>query len=185
MKKLCTALILCLVSIMAQGQYIKEIGSYVSCDEEHSIMATNPEESAEFLTFILAADNQTFLAVTSRDLVHFRQTLLLVKEKYVEWKNVAIDNNVSYDVKEFPYTFPTCRVGWPSNGKFVASKLLSLTPSFLVYEGKCKMFIMEDVTSENNETKKFVWKFCSEKDFDSLIYFLDADVIKKSFKENK
>ena len=42
MKKLCTALILCLVSIMAQGQ-LELIGAYTSCGHQFQILATDPQ----------------------------------------------------------------------------------------------------------------------------------------------
>ena len=147
-------------------------------------MASNPEISADFLTFIYA-ENGTFLALNGSELERLKQTLILVKEKYKELKESAIENNASNAVLEFPYTFPTLRIGWYSEkySKFVSSEPINLTPSFLIHDGEYIMFIMKDVISENNETEKFIWKLCSETDFDRLIYYLDADLIKQSFKK--
>lgn len=50
MKKLCTALILCLVSIMAQGQ-LELIGAYTSCDYQFQIYATDPQ-NGNFIVLI-------------------------------------------------------------------------------------------------------------------------------------
>ena len=50
MKKLCTALILCLVSIMAQGQ-LELIGAYTSCGHQFQIYATDPQ-NGNFMVLI-------------------------------------------------------------------------------------------------------------------------------------
>lgn len=82
MKKLCTALILCLVSIMVQGQ-MELIGAYTSCGYQFQILATDPQ-NGNFIVVINT--NGAQLAIESEDLAHFKDTLLLVRDKYVEWK---------------------------------------------------------------------------------------------------
>ena len=178
MKKLCTALILCLVSIMAQGQ-LELIGAYTSCDYQFQIYATDPQ-NGNFI--VLINTNGAQLAIESENLAHFKDTLLLVRDKYVDWKETAEENNISEIKKEFPYTFPKMLVGWwTKSEELEVVEDIYFTPKFYVHEGKCSMAINKDVTSPKNETQRIVWLLCSVEEFDKILSYLDAETINRLY----
>lgn len=190
MKKLCTVLMLCLVSIMTQGEQkykLTPIGVLENCGIQTSICVTTPKENGYFDISFIGHDTTFFFVAGKENIELFRENLLSIRNKYIEWKKEALNNNMQDTKKTFPFYLPISVAWWSKNSnKMEIVKNHVFTPIFVVEKENedFAMFIIEQVVSSNNETKLVVWGICSEEDFDTLLFYTEIENVKKAL-QNK
>ena len=190
MKKLCTVLMLCLVSIMTQGEQkykLTPIGVLENCGIQTSICVTTPKENGNYDISFVGYDNTIFFVAGKENIELFRENLLSIRNKYIEWKKEALNNNIQDTKKTFPFYLPMSVSWWSKNSnKTEIANNHVFTPLFVVEKENedLAMFIIEQVVSSNNETKLVVWGICSEEDFDTLLFYTEIENVKKAL-QNK
>lgn len=129
---------------------------------------------------VTAKDSKNaFIDVSGDDLDYFKQSLIQVRDKYLDWVKVAKENNVTEMSKEFGIKFPSVNIAWKGS-KWWFSFRVKVNMSFLILDnGKMVAKWTPKVTSSSNqfidETIYFVFE--SEDDFNNLISQLDYDTI--------
>ena len=115
------------------------------------------------------------LSFDGDEITEFINALKQTKEKFLEWKAIAEQNNVKDMMKEFDIKFPRTTVAWyGSQWWFCFSH--KLTPKFLVSEtGKCIFLMSSKVHSSRNEYIDMTYYFAltEASDFDELIEAMD------------
>ena len=190
MKKLCTVLMLCLVSIMTRGEQnykLTPIGVLENCGIRTSICVTTLKENGYYDISFAGHDNTIFFVAGKENIELFRENLLSIRNKYIEWKKEALNNNMQDTKKTFPFYLPISVAWWSKNSnKTEIVENHVFTPIFVVEKENedFAMFIIEQVVSSNNETKLVVWGICSEEDFDTLLFYTEIENVKKAL-QNK
>ena len=117
----------------------------------------------------------------------FISALQQSKEKFLEWKSIAEQNNVKKMRKDFDISFPRTTVAWyGSQWWFCFSHRLS--PEFFVTEnGDCLFLMTDKVTSSRNEYIDMTYYFALSKasDFDELIDTISPANIEEKFSKKK
>lgn len=183
MKKIISALVICLVSTVTFSQ--KRIGDYNMSffdGKQYEILASEPE-AGKFDIFITVEGEHKYddvkLNVASKDLEAFKSTLIQVRDKYVEWEKKAKENNVKDTQKDFPFSLKNVDVAWYGSKWWFAFNQ-TFTPVFFVFKnGDCAMVISEKVTASNNEyiDQKFYFVLQTEEEFNQVINYLDKKIV--------
>ena len=157
MKKNCFIAFL-LIFFSLQGICQEEVGTftmgYFSNNTTKKVECTNPD-AANFQIFIEAAGKHSTdlvnFVLKGKDLDVFKNALIQIRDKFIEWEKVAKDNNVADMRKEFEISFPRLGVCWYGSKWWFAFDQ-RLTPKFTVFEnGNCAMVIYKKVTSSSNQ----------------------------------
>lgn len=120
MKKL-LSLILMLTAFMARAEFVKvaeftdtygthEVGVLIT--EKNQLVAVDFDSSTDAQITLLYSFSQL------NDLISFFKQ---VKDKYVEWTKVAIDNHVTEITKRMPLESPTAMAVWSANDEVYAT----------------------------------------------------------------
>ena len=121
------------------------------------------------------------LIISSDKLPEFIAFLKNTKDKYVEWKNIAIENNVTDMTKIMSYTTPICHIGWYYMDKWYFCFDQTLQPMFMILDdGRMVVTIINEYASSENRyiTETIYMAFGAESDFDSLINALDEEAMR-------
>lgn len=186
MKKLCTALILCLVSIMAQGQQLADfinVGYNQSCGRQYPISVTEPKDGKYDMLIVCQglSDNYIHLVIRNNEREQFRESLMFTRDKFINFQKASEEKNVSEFGVPFLYDFPKVTIGWLGDS-WEISKNNELVIEFHVHEGRFYVIAYKkSVISSNNVETMFRWFLCSEDDFNNLLFYLDVENIKKLF----
>ena len=135
------------------------------------------------------------ILVSGENLSDFRREIIKLREKYIEWKTVAVANNVKNHYKQFPDILSTTYVMilWEESGKTYAALPTVITPVFLVTEeGECGATIgipsLVSATTKKDESVSLsagaIILFSSEDEIQSLIDALDPIHIKNYYEAN-
>lgn len=119
------------------------------------------------------------------NLRRFRNELIKMKEKYLEWDAVAKANGVKEFTKYFDFNCPECRVSWyGSKWYFTDSGSSWIKPQFMVLtissgETRSIISIYGVCGDHENEyiTQTYDISFYSVEELESLIKVLDVDSI--------
>lgn len=133
------------------------------------------------------SSTEAMIEVESGKLVEFKQALLQMRDKYVEWSKVAKENNVKDMSKEMDISFPSTTICWKGS-KWFFSFGQRLTPRFLILDdGRFVVTFVKKVTASSNEyiDEKIYWVFSDPKEIDELISNLDIEKIKSKLQEKE
>lgn len=183
MKKTLSALMLCLVSLTSFGEnYGTWHSSLFKKDYTVELSASTRKPNSFNLTIGAEAEHSSttiniFLEGES-EVTRLREALIQIRDKYVEWKQIAIDNDVTEMNKEIGVSLPPVTVAWYGS-KWWFSFNQRFTPKFNISDGKYYVSIFKTLKSSSNEyiTEKFYMFFSDVEDFNSLIELLDMDKI--------
>ena len=119
------------------------------------------EAASDGKLFVSVNSNKTFvdkpfLILPASDVEVFRGELMVLKNKYIEWKDTAEKNNVTELTKIMPgFENLTVRFGWMFGGYNFSKTSCTMTPIFSVNNGVygVGMVIPEQVSSSNQFMK--------------------------------
>ena len=183
MKKIISALVICLVSTTTFSQ--ERIGEYNMSffdGKQYEILASEPKAEKFDIYISVEGEHQyddVKLSVANKDLEAFKSTLLQVRDKYVEWEKKAKENNVKDTHKDFPFSFKNVDVAWYGSKWWFAFKK-TFTPVFFVFKnGDCAMVVSTKVTASSNEyiDQKFYFVLKTEDEFNQVIKYLDEKIV--------
>ena len=176
-----TALFVCL-QIAAE----RKVATYTSFGKEHDIEGVI-NDNDELLVYITVegdrSDDEVMIMLRGvNDIVAFRSSLISVRDKYIEWKKVAEDNNVKHMLKPFDFKFPKIEVYWLGTKWYSSFARRVFAPDFLVNdEGVSSVVAGGEAQYWDNEyiTQKWYALFQNEDDINSLIDALDVVKIRE------
>lgn len=178
----------CLFSLVTFAQ--DKIASYTMSFFEgrvFDIAAGEPKDNGDFSFYIYVAGEHTnesvCLSIDNKQVPAFINALEIMKEKFPEWKETAIKNNVSDIKKEFPVTFPKMTVAWYGTKWWFAFNK-TFTPQFFVFkDGSCAAVTTAKVKSSSNEyiDQTFYLVFEDASEIDTLIKGLDSSAVVKHY----
>lgn len=190
MKKLVKTLsvILAVVaSLSVNGQ--TKIGSYQSSyftDKTYSV-SYSVNENGEIQYWIDISGSTKYklynFMIEGKDIDKFRKSLNDFKQKYVEWKEVAKNNNISSLDKNMDIVFPFGTFMWVSGDKYYFNFHAKPEPRFLIVDGKYLgiLFSGKEFESSSNQyiTEKAYWVFGSKEEIEELEYLISEENMNK------
>ena len=126
------------------------------------------------------AKNTLNLIFNDKTLKDFKAALEASKNKYVEWRQVAIDNNVEEVAKKIDVKYPSVRAGFIYGREWFFDFSVKLSPRFLVMSGKYLLIISTDklVASDNQFiTSEGMLVFSNAEEIDMFLSKLNEDEI--------
>lgn len=146
-------LLICLVNICFSQ---KSIGTYsLSYFNKQYEIEASEIKNEKFSIYIQVGVQKDYtkamIEVKNSDLEDFNQFLLQMKDKYVEWSDVAKKNDVKDMTKEMDFKSPSVTICW-SSSKWWFSYGHKLQPSFLILDnGKMVVSIYKKATASSNQ----------------------------------
>ncbi len=191
MKKFMLFIAFALCTMAANAE--KVVGTYkmggmsreieASCNNDGSLKKIYIEVLGEY------KNDKVFICISGEDdLNQFISKLTYCKEKYVEWGNVAKDNNITDYTKPFDVTFPNIELYWRGSEWFSTYKRNHLKPLFMVSsDGKTSLGAGGKAKHWDNEYIDQRWYLIliSEAEFDGLINALSPEKIKSELNKNE
>ncbi len=168
----------------------KVVGSYFLSyfNKEYNIEASEIENGKFHVYIQVSGEREStnvMISIKNVDLEEFNNFLLLVKEKFIEWKNVAEQNNVKDMNKEMNFKSPKTTICWLGT-KWYFSFGHRLNPNFIVFEdGRSVVSFYKKVTASSNQyiDQKIYWVFSEPSEIDELISQLNIDTITAKLQE--
>lgn len=194
MKTKIMAIALCLVCAFNYNLYAQDVvGSYNSSyfnGKSYDLMISKEKDGGySYYIGVEAENNKTlaYIEIESKDSERFKHALIEAKTKFIEWKNIAMENNVDKLDKDMPISFPNVIAMWKGTKWFFDfSEKFKLT--FLKLQSLGEFLVLFNpkvVASSNNYiTQKLYFVLSSEEEFDTIINFIDDDK-SKSFYEKQ
>ena len=110
-----------------------------------------------------------------KDLAKFRQALIDARDKYVEWSQVADDNNVKNFRKDIPVKFPKPIYWWKIAGERFYDDYTGWKMIFSASDNFRYAFMLAETKHMKNRyiTENYEIVFSCVEDFNSLIDLLD------------
>lgn len=139
-----------------------------------------------YIDVVGETSEKAYISVDSKDLEKFKQSLLSMKDKYIEWSKIATDNNVSEMSKFMDIKFPPVAIFWETS-KIHFSVNNKLNPVFSVSESGHSAIIAVPTKSATNRyiTENIYWAFSTPEEIDELISLLDIEKITSIISETK
>ena len=159
----------------------KEVGNYYTDYFENKkfvIEASEPKDG-EFTLYIQVAGDDSekaFVSIDSDKVVDLITFLTNMKNKYVEWSDVAKNNNISEFNKEMKFKTPRLGVAWLGS-KWWFSYGHRIAPTFRIMDdGSHIVSMVRKAKSSSNQyiDETIFWVFGSSEAIDSLISQLDV-----------
>ena len=183
MKK--SLILLCTIFLCTNLLAEDKIGSYNMSyfeGKSYDIKASEPKNN-KFDIYIEVGGkyktDQVMLSVASKDLDAFKNALIQIRDKFLEWKKTAIENNVTDITKDFPVTLPRVTIAWYGTKWWFAFNQY-IKPKFFVFkDGKCAMVVYTKAKSSSNEyiDQEVYWVLQEESEFNDVISFLNDSVV--------
>jgi len=133
------------------------------------------------------SSDKVFFNFDGGDIDYFVKALKLAKEKFVEWQDIAIKNNVTDMRKDLDISFPRTTIAWLGS-KWWFSFNKRLSPEFVVSsEGDILFLITGKAVSSSNEyiDMKYYFALSRASDFDELIEALNIEKITEHFNKKQ
>lgn len=173
--------------LLVTSCFAKKIGTWHSSyfNEDFDLeLDQHPKRANDYTASInlvgdRANDGCCFYFSSSTELTNFIASLNQIKEKFVEWKQVAIDNNVSDVRKPFDIKLPPLTVAWKGSEWWFAFNQ-RFTPMFIVTsDGRPVCVVNKEVKSSSNQyiTEKFYFALSEASDFDDILNAFSDDNI--------
>ena len=185
MKKILLFIVVIAMSalVSAQEKFATYTMSYFQEMGEFPIKISKLDKKGKFSVYIYVMGESEYdnvcITIKSIDLPTFRQTLTDLRDKFVEWKEVATENNVTDMKKEFPYSFNGITIAWLGSKWFFSYNNI-ITPLFVAMEdGKCVMIVYKNATSSSNQyiDQKVYFVLQEKEEFDNLLNVISEENI--------
>lgn len=124
MKRILTSLAFIFATLSAYCQII-ELGTIQSLDRKCSIFLLTSGEKPVLSIDVRKDeyDSKKYLSLRGlEDMQLFYESMLLVKDKYLEWERIASENNVEKMTKQIPVSFPNAFLMWKLGTSAYSSK---------------------------------------------------------------
>lgn len=182
--KITIVTLLFLFCAMSASFAIKTVGTYSLSyfDKEYSIEASEIKND-KFTVYLGVSGAKetrtTMIGVESKNIEAFVQFLTQMKEKFVEWSDVAKENNVKDMSKDMDFKSPSTTICWYGSDWFFSFDQ-KLEPTFKIRDNGEKIaFIYKKVTASSNQyiDESIYWVFSTPEEFDALIEQLNVEKI--------
>ena len=190
MKKI--ILVLCLLTFILPIKAQQKVGEYTDSyvSKTFSIEAVEKNNKIEVVYIGISTDHKSrpaYIVVKGEDLELFKTALELARDKFIEWKKVAKENNITEMSKEMGINFPKVTVAWRgtkwwfSFGNKINFRFLILDDGEMVAHWTSKV-----TSSSNRYIEEYIYfAFTSEEDFNGIINQLDGQRILNELFKNK
>lgn len=164
----------------------KKIGTYYNkfFDTTYEIKAS-PGKNGNFDLYIqVGAESKSTRAefnVSSKNLDDFILALSQMRDKYIEWSDVATANNVTELRKNMDVYLKNITVCWHSSKWWFAFSQ-TFTPTFLVFDSKSHVVaISQKVTASDNQfiDERIYWVFSNADEINSLLVEIQPDKVRE------
>lgn len=190
MKRIVLLIALALLTTAAYAE--KVVGSYTLCEEQKNLEAYIDDRGV-LKVFVEVTGEYTNDKVMIKidgesDINKFINQLKYCKTKYVEWSDVAKNNNVTDFTKDIDVTFPNVEIWWRGSEWFSSHKRNFIKPRFYVDKnGKAAIITGGEATDWDNEyiDQKWYMFLISTEEIDSLINALNPEKIKNVLNQDK
>lgn len=173
MKKILLLFIALVATLAIKAE--QQVGSFSNSyfNKKYTIEAAEKNDKLQSVYIgVESKDSRSaFICVDGKNLELFKTALELVRDKYLEWVQVAKDNNVTEINKEFDIKFPSVDVAW-SSSKWWFSFGKKINMKFIIFDdGKIVASWAPKVTSSTNRyiDEQIYFVFACEDDFNNLI----------------
>lgn len=176
MKKIILSTLIFLGCLLASAQ--EKVGTYHSSLFRKDFDVSVTKEKVFINVGGERMKDEVRMVIKRGDVKKFVKALTQVKEKYLEWKKVAEENEVVDFIKEFDVKFPPAYFEWFSSTGRWASYYQDLKPNFVVLKEYGCAFNMNDVVSASENQfieQHYMFSLSEASDFDSLIEVLDPE----------
>lgn len=188
-------LIMCIIAMSMVSSFAQvKVGTYETYGKEYDVKAIigdNGKLSVYFNILGTRDSDDVEINLSSEDaVVEFRNSLNSLAEKYTEWRQVAIDNDVKDMTKDMPTKFPNVTIAWYGS-KWYFDFGEKLSAIFMVMESSGEVrysaVIGGEAQSSSNKyiTQKYYIIFRSLDDILSLYKALDPEAIKEKLNGKK
>ena len=173
---------ICTTTVSGQETFSNWHSSYF--DKTFDIKISDKIQNGVFDIYIHAIDENMktdiCLNFNSETIVDFITFLENVKSKYIEWKNIAVANNVSNMTKEMDFRTPNCTACWYYVNEWYFNFDVKLKPIFMVLDdGRIVVMLNKEFTASDNRyiTNRIYMVWGCEQDIDSMITALNVDAM--------
>lgn len=179
MKKIAMLLAFALLATAAHAE--KVVGKFIMAGQEKTVEADITDEGKLIVYFDVLGENdwdKVMMSVTGdSDICAFIEKLQYCKSKFIEWKQVARDNDIVDFKKRFDVTFPNVELWWKGYDDWYSSLSEDyMKPLFNVSDDGDVAFIAGGTVEDWDNMfvdQKWLIVICNESEFDSLINALD------------
>ena len=145
----------------------------------------NPGEikNGKFSVYVFAesGDKRTpiFLSVSSDKVDEFNNSLLQVRDKFKEWRQIARDNNVTDLTKEVDVKIPNVMIGWYGTQWYFSYRNSIKALYMILDSGKDVIIIAKEATSSSNRyiSETIYIAFSEPEEIDELVSQLNLEKI--------
>jgi len=180
----------CIMDISAQRRVDTYSLSYF--DRVYDILASTEIRNGRFRVFIeVSAQRESTRAtidVENTEMAGLIRFLVDMRDRYVEWSEIATANNVTELSRRMDFRSPPVTVSWLGAGssewRFAFRERLQ--PRFLILnDGRHVVVIVQEVQSSSNRfiRETIYWVFSDAQEIDELIARLDVERIAKKIQE--
>lgn len=131
--------------------------------------------------------SEAYIEVWARNLDKFRNSLVMARDKFLEWQEIAVENDVEPFQKKMDIKFPFIGTVWYST-KWWYNYATNLVMSFkILSSGRAIAIWSPKVKAASNQfvDQQLYFIFQSEDDFNNLIEELDLQIITEKVRNAK
>ena len=159
----------------------KVVGYYHQGSTEYNVEATTYKNDLTVFIQVMGEYKGSKVLVRidgAENIQNFIDALNVCKAKYIEWSEVAKNNNITDFRKAINAEFPNVELWWFSSKWFSSHRQNYIKPEFLVSEGTSFVVIAGRAKYWDNEyiTAKF-YMFLTPENIDELVNALNVDAI--------
>ena len=188
-----TLLFLLLANLFLCSNAQINVGTYFNSawNKSFNIQASELQNGSEDFNLFIGIkgeleNQEDNIIIKSTNIPEFSLFLRQVRDKFIEWKKVAQDNNVRDMNKEMDFSSPRVDIGWSyKEWHFAIGE--TLKPTFFVFkDGKCSVSMSKKVTSSSNKyiTEEVFFVFTNPDEITELIKAIRKENILPKLKSN-
>ena len=181
MKKIALLSFLFAVSFMANAE--QQVGEFANTYFQKTFKLEAFEENnklkAVYIEVVAEDSKNALIVLKGENLESFKTALELCRDKFIEWSNIAKQNNITEMKKSFDIKFPTVDIGWYGSKWWFSLKKKPDFKFLILDSGKMLALWTPKVTASSNRyiDERIYFVFESVEDFNSLISQLNGQRI--------
>ena len=183
MKKVLSVVLVLLVSSIALSAD-KVVGEYRMSyfDKSYEIEASEIK-NGKFSIYIYGQgereSDKIFMSIDSDKVDEFNNSLLQVRDKFKEWRQIARDNNVTDLTKEVDVKIPNVMIGWYGTQWYFSYRNSIKALYMILDSGKDVIIIAKEATSSSNRyiSETIYIAFSEPEEIDELVSQLNLEKI--------
>ena len=176
--------VLTLLAIILPMRAEQKVGEYTNSyfKKSFDIEAAEKNNKVESVYIGIPTDMESrtaFIEVKGKDLELFKTALELARDKYVEWKRIAQENNVTEMRKEMGINFPKVTIAWHGTQWWFSFGNKINLKFIILDDGKMVATWAPEVTASSNRyiDQQIYLVFGDADDFNGIISQLDGQRI--------